>query len=162
MSTRRARSLPPRRRSLPPIGRSPQHALSAPRSEVLDLAELRARAGHDEALVCELLEDFVGRAAGISELRGAAESHAFDEMGKMAHRLRGALLALGARSAGAVAEEVELQASALAIGTGAPDSLSLWVLSLALAELSKRVEEARDAMRAVLASAIAMTLSASA
>lgn len=155
MSIRRAGSLPPSRRA-------PRREARAGLTELLDLAALRDRAGHDEALVCELLEDFLARGVGTSQLCSALEAHAFGELATLAHRLRGALLALGARSAGAVAEEVERQAATLAIGTGASDKLSLWVLSLALTELGKRVDEARDAMREVLESATAMTLAASA
>ena len=117
--------------------------------DVFDLDDLRARAGHDEALVYDVLEDFLRCGVRTSELRCAAEARAFGELGKAAHRLRGTLLALGARTAGRIAGDVELRASALAKGTGLPDALSL-ALSLSLAELTVRFDEACDAMRAVL------------
>ena len=122
----------------------------------LDLEDLRDRVGGDEELLVELMDDFIHRGVGISELLVAAETQAFAEVSKRAHRLKGSLLALGAKPAGKAASNVELQASTLAAASSPPDPAAIAALAVAVAELSVRFDEARRAMETVLAGASAM------
>jgi HPt (histidine-containing phosphotransfer) domain-containing protein len=126
----------------------------------LDLEGLRCRAGHDDALVCALIEDFIQRDAAMSELRTAIEREAFGSASELAHRMKGSLLALGANAAARRAAEVEQQASALSVDT-AHDSRTRPALAIAMVELTASLGEALDAMRAVSQGASLMTLSES-
>lgn len=82
-------------------------------SPQVDLPALRARAGNDEELLREVLGDFL---RDVGSLRGAVEvsidDGRFGDAGRAAHRIRGALLALGA-------DRAALAASALEDGAGA-------------------------------------------
>ncbi|MBS2020707.1 MAG: response regulator [Deltaproteobacteria bacterium] len=123
-----------------------RHAVE--KAPVLDLAELLARAGGDAELVRELLADFLTHSAGWSAtLREACESGAFTEAGRLAHRLRGALSGLSARSAALAAEAVEHH---LAAGVGGVGSEVRAKLALALPDLERRLEHVRAAARAHL------------
>jgi HPt (histidine-containing phosphotransfer) domain-containing protein len=127
---------------------SPPDARHVAAVDVLDLDDLRDRAGGDESLVHELISDFLESGVAMSALRAAVDAQAFGEVGKLAHRLRGALLALGAKTAGKGAGEVEHEAAALA--SGSLDATSVRALSIKLDELGVSVEEARAAMRAIV------------
>jgi CheY-like chemotaxis protein len=124
--------------------------------DVLDLADLRARTGDDEALIAELFQDFLRHGERWSEtLQQAAEAQAFADLSPLAHRLRGALAALGARRAGAAAAEVEAHAFALAAGTaGAAEARTL--LAVALTDLTQGLVMVRSAMREFLEAAPAI------
>jgi HPt (histidine-containing phosphotransfer) domain-containing protein len=115
--------------------------------DVLALHELRERTGHDEALLCELLDDFLAHVA-TRELGAAVEAQAFGTANALAHRMKGSLLTLGAKAAARSAGEVEEQAEALAVAT-APDASALHALAIAMADLTERLADALDAMRAV-------------
>ncbi len=129
--------------------------------EVLDIESLRDRAGGDEPFLVELLEDFLGRGVSVEDLRAAASARDLDGLGRLAHRLKGSLLSLGATSAAAAASEVELRASTLAIAVDSPDSRALAALSNALDVLGERFDAACDAMRCVMDDATSMTSLAS-
>ncbi len=155
MSACHVRSQPP---SLPPS----RHDVGASRKEVLDLQELRDRAGGDEALVLELLGDFLDGGMGLNELCDAVQGHAFEETSRLAHRLEGALLALGAREAATAAREVELHAAALVGGGPPPLDESVERLSFVRDALIRSYDDACRAMRSVVDDAMAMTPSGSA
>jgi len=87
------------------------------RAEALDLAELRDRASNDDELVVELLQDFLSRRSTTFDLKCACTRGSFKELSRLAHRLKGTLLALGAKPAASAASDVEVIASGL-IGTG--------------------------------------------
>lgn len=125
--------------------------------EVLDIEALRDRAGRDEPFVVELLEDFLCRGVTMQDLLAAAEASELERLGKLAHKLKGALLSLGATSAAASAGEVELRAGTLAIAPDASEPRGLAALATSLAELGRRFDAARDAMRCVMDDATSMT-----
>lgn len=127
-------------------------AQAAQRPSVLDLPELRTRAGGDEAFVRDLLSDFLTHSAGWSAtLREACESGAFAEAGRLTHRLRGALGALGAKSASQAAEAVERRIAVM-VGTGAVGVEARARLASALPDLERRLDEVRAVARAHLSS----------
>lgn len=142
---------------------SASHARSRPPGgprftvEVLDLESLRDRAGRDEPFVVELLQDFLCRGVAMQQVVAAAESRDFDALKTLAHRLKGALLALAATKAAGAAGEVELRAATLAIAGEAPEPRALAALSSALLELGKCFDEACDAMRCVMDDATSVT-----
>lgn len=122
-------------------------AQAVQKPSVLDLAELRAHAGDDEAFVSDLLSDFLTHSTGWSAtLREACESGAFAEAGRLLHRLRGALGALGAKSASVAAEAVERRIAVM-IGTGAVGAEARGRLANALPDLEQRLDEVRAAAR---------------
>lgn len=143
MSTRHARSRPPG---------VPRFAV-----EVLDVESLRDRAGRDEPFVVELLEDFLCRGVCMHDVLAAAEARDLDALGRLAHRLKGSLLSLGASSAAAAAGEVELRAATLAISTNAHDPRGVSALSNALKVLGERFDVACDAMCCVMDDATSVT-----
>ena len=117
--------------------------------EALDLDDLRVRTGHDEALVAELFQDFLRHGERWSQtLLETAEAQAFGDLSPLAHRLRGALAALGARRAASAAEAVESYSFEIATGTAAADARLL--LARALTDLARGLAEARAAMREYL------------
>lgn len=116
--------------------------------DILDLAELRERAGHDEELVCELLGDFLDRAGEIVTLNEAASAGDYTKVSRLAHRLKGSLLALGAKAAARAASTVEHQATARAADPGAAATDPTPLLTASLAALTVRHQEACCAMRA--------------
>lgn len=141
---------------------SASHARSRPPGprftiEVLDLESLRDRAGRDEPFVVEVLQDFLCRGVAMQDVLAAAQSRDFGELKTLAHRLKGALLALAATKAAGAAGEVELRAATLAIASESPDWRALAALSAALLELAERFEEASDAMRSVMDDATSVT-----
>jgi CheY-like chemotaxis protein len=146
--TRCAAAAPP---SGPRILCAPSVAIVA--EDVLDLEDLRARTGDDEALIAELFQDFLRHGERWSEtLHEAAEAQAFADLSPLAHRLRGALSALGARRAGAAAAEVEAHSFAIAAGTaGAVQARAL--LAVALTDLTQGLVSVRLAMREFLEAA---------
>lgn len=90
-----------------------ERALSArvqarPSLPELDLADLRDRAGDDDALVREVLLDF-DRLGGewLGTLASAVERSRNDEIASVSHRFKGALLAIGAKRAAASAQALE-------------------------------------------------------
>jgi HPt (histidine-containing phosphotransfer) domain-containing protein len=84
----------------------------------VDIPALRARAGDDEELVREVLADFL---RDVGDLRGVVDGSVgdgrFADAGRAAHRIRGALLALGAGPAAGAASALEACAFTLASGT---------------------------------------------
>lgn len=137
-------------RSRPPVG--PRFAI-----DVLDLEALRDRAGRDEPLVVELLEDFLCRDVSMSDVLAAAEAGDFVRLDELAHRLKVALVSLSAARAASAASAVELRAATLAISKDAPDLRAIAALSAALVELGERFEEVSDAMRSVMDDATSVT-----
>lgn len=134
---------------LPPSEESSMRisAQAVQKPSVLDLVELRARAGDDESFVSDLLTDFLTHSTGWSAtLREACESGAFVEAGRLLNRLRGALGALGAKSASVAAEAVERRISVM-IGTGAVGAEARARLANALPDLEQRLDEVRAAAR---------------
>lgn len=126
--------------------RLPSRAPPSDPRDVLDLEELRVRAGRDEDLVIELLGDFLERTSEMSALAASVAIGDFLTTSKLAHRLKGALLALGAKAAARAAMAVEHQAAALAAETTAP--LSAESLEGAVAALRTHCAEACAAMQA--------------
>lgn len=64
---------------------------------LFDMAAFVARAGDDDALAHELLGDFVRMAAESGHaMRAARERNDHRELARLAHRIRGPLLSLGA------------------------------------------------------------------
>lgn len=125
--------------------------------EVLDIEALRERAGYDEPFVVELLEDFLCRGVSMQEVHAAAESRNLEALGRLAHRLKGSLLSLGAASAASAAGDVEVRAATLAIAADSNDSRGLAALSVALDVLGERFDAACDAMRCVMDDATSVT-----
>jgi CheY-like chemotaxis protein len=81
----------------------------------LDLAALSARANHEDDFVRELLADFLGMEKKVrGEIVGAVEAGDHTVASTKAHKLRGALLAVGANRAARGAGEVETLAATLA------------------------------------------------
>jgi CheY-like chemotaxis protein len=79
---------------------------------VLDLEALSERAGNDDELVRELLGDFLVLSEGSPlEVVAAIDTNEHGVAAGKAHRLRGALLAIGAVVAGRAMGEVEAHAS---------------------------------------------------
>jgi len=114
--------------------------------EPVDFAGLRARAGGDEALVREVIGDFLSlRATWMRELRDAVEEASLPDVSHAAHRVRGALFALGAGIAGARAAELEAIAGE---ADGATSTSSR--LRATLESLEEAVESAAASMRAHL------------
>jgi len=120
-------------------------------ADVLDLTGLASRTGGDAALMAQLFRDFLRHGRKWSnDLRDAAEARAFEDMSRMASRLRSALFALGARVAGAAMADVEAHAFAIARGATASDT---WVLlARALHDMTQSLTEVRDAMKAFVVS----------
>lgn len=116
--------------------------------DILDLAELRERAGHDEELVVELLGDFLDRAGEVATLTEAANAGDYTKAARLAHRLKGSLLALGAKAAARAASTVEHQAAARAADTTASPGDASPLLTASIAALTVRHAEACCAMRA--------------
>ncbi len=137
-------------RSRPPVG--PLFAI-----EVLDLEALRDRAGRDEPVVVELLEDFLCRDVSMSDVLAAAEAGDLARLTELAHRLKVALVSLSAARAASAASAVELRAATLAIAEDASDLRAIAALSAALVELGERFEELSDAMRSVMDEATSVT-----
>ena len=137
-------------RSRPPGG--PRFAV-----EVLDVESLRDRAGRDEPFVVELLEDFLCRGVCMHDVLAAAEARDLDALGRLAHRLKGSLLSVGAASAASAAGEVVVRAATLAIAGDAPDSRGFASLSVAIDVLGERFDAACDAMRCVMDDATSVT-----
>jgi CheY-like chemotaxis protein/HPt (histidine-containing phosphotransfer) domain-containing protein len=77
---------------------------------VLDLAELLCRANGDTAFVAEILADLDAEARGLLAATADAAREGGEALARAAHRLRGALLAVGARHAARLAADVELAA----------------------------------------------------
>lgn len=126
---------------------STQASPSSPPLPVLDLADLRERAGDDEELVLELLGDFLECAQELEGIADAAAASEFEKTSKLAHRVKGALLTLGAKAAARAASLVEYQASALSTrgdeaGRGSAELL------VAVGHLRVCFDEACAAMRA--------------
>ena len=128
------------------------------RAEALDLAELRDRASNDDELVVELLQDFLSRRSTTFDLKCACTRASFKELSRLAHRLKGTLLALGAKPAASAASAVEVIASGL-IGTSEQTSEAprLSALSGAVDVLCARLDETVSAMQSVVDVANAMT-----
>ena len=114
-------------------------------STILDLAELRDRAGGDEELVMELLGDFLTRATEVTLIADAANAGDYTKTSKLAHRTKGSLLALGAKAAARAASDVEHQSAMLR--DGEPSSTMSAQLAASLATLAARFDEACTAMR---------------
>ena len=80
----------------------------------LDLPALRARASNDEALVREVIEDFLRDADELlSAVVAGVGGGRFGEAARDAHRIRGALLARGAGPAAVAASALEAAACSL-------------------------------------------------
>jgi HPt (histidine-containing phosphotransfer) domain-containing protein len=116
----------------------------------LDLPALRARASNDEELVREVLDDFL---RDVGALRGAVDASVddrhFADAGRAAHRIRGALLALGAGPAAAAASALEAGACALGTVTD-PSEAQRGEVSALLLTFRRRLDEACAAMRSYL------------
>lgn len=122
--------------------------------DILDLDDLRQRAGGDEDLVLELLGDFLERTAAMAAIAEAAAAGKFDETSKLAHRLKGSLLALGAKAAARSAAQVEHQASAISAD---PQPAARDLIEASMRVLDTRFHQACASMRAALAGASVMT-----
>lgn len=113
----------------------------------LDLAALFERASQDEELVREVLQDFLATSdAMLRELVTSVEAREFSTAAAKAHRLRGALLALGATRAAQAAGEVELAGFAIA-GTSAMTAAHGDALANTLVVLQERLASACSEMR---------------
>jgi len=118
-------------------------ALTLGAGSPIDFEALRERTGGDEDLIREVFADFLAHEERwLDELREAVFREAFGEAAKLAHRLRGALLALGASPAGQLAAGVEERAGALAKGDGGGNGLASEALAF-----EQAVRKASDAMR---------------
>jgi HPt (histidine-containing phosphotransfer) domain-containing protein len=125
--------------------------------EVLDIGALRERAGGDEPFVVELLEDFLCRGVSMQDVHAAAGARDLAALGRLAHRLKGSLLSLGAISAASAAGEVEVRAATLAIAADPHDTRGFGALSVAIDVLGERFDAACDAMRCVMDDATSVT-----
>jgi len=77
-------------------------------SEVLDYESLVDRAGGDEEFAFEILNDLrAGVPRDVAELEAALGAEDHSSAGRVAHRLKGALLAVGANPAAKAAHAVE-------------------------------------------------------
>ena len=121
-------------------------------SEIFDLSDLRYRAGYDEELVLDAVQTFLASPNAIPDLCAAVKEDAFEKASRGAHRVKGSLLALGAKLAATAAGDVER------IALETKDRV---VLLAAIDELAFRLAEACDAMKDVVANAKPMTLPAS-
>jgi HPt (histidine-containing phosphotransfer) domain-containing protein len=75
---------------------------------VIDVEEMRRRFGGDDDLVREIAREFVvGLAPMRAALTAASVKNDLVEMGRVAHRLRGALLEVAAPSAAQLARKIE-------------------------------------------------------
>lgn len=93
-------------------------AVPAPRLRVLDLEGLRERVCHDDALIRELLEDFIQCAPEmLAAVEDACAGERRTDLKSRTHRLKGALLAIGAERAAASAKKLEYGALEEAVPT---------------------------------------------
>jgi HPt (histidine-containing phosphotransfer) domain-containing protein len=138
---------------------SPRSLSTSASLPVLDLAELRDRAGGDEELVMELLGDFLTRATEVTLITDAAQVGDYVKTSKLAHRTKGSLLALGAKAAARAASDVEHQSAMLR--DGGPSEAITAQLAASLATLASRFDEACKAMRDAQSGATAVTPSLS-
>lgn len=122
--------------------------------DTLDLDDLRERAGGDEDLVLELLGDFLDRTAEMTAIAESAAADEFDKTSRLAHRLKGSLLALGARAAARSAAQLEHQASAMSVDSQ-PAARELLAASIRV--LDTRLYQACASMRGALSGATAVT-----
>ena len=105
---------------------------------VLQFDELLQRAGGDHSLAFEVLEDF---ARMLPEIRQGLRNPASDAnvVRRLAHRLKGALLAIGAKPAAEVARELEHGSADAARVPGLNDELDAAVEAVLAAACEKRV-----------------------
>lgn len=130
-------------------GRAPEEPVA-----LLDLSSLSARAGHDEEFIRELLADFLGLAGTTAaEIADASAGARHGEVVSKAHRLRGALLAVGANRAGRAAGEVEMLSAGLAAATAAATTTEPQraAVAQALRACFASLDEARAEIARVLA-----------
>jgi CheY-like chemotaxis protein len=112
----------------------------------VDLAALFERASQDEDLVREVLHDFLSTCDDmLGEVVMGVDSRDFSTAAIKAHRLRGALLALGANRAAEAAGEVELVAATTAAAGEAWDT-HIEAVAKALHVFRERLAAARTEM----------------
>ena len=128
------------------VGSSPTAASEGCRAPEVNLAALRERACQDDELVREVLLDFVSTSDElVGEMIGFANTGRFAEAAARAHRVRGALLALGANRAAEAATEVEHLATTLSTARVLTD-LHASVLTEVLHAFRTRLDAARTEM----------------
>lgn len=104
----------------------------------------------DEGLMAELFDDFLSSSdASVAALSAASDALDFEGAASRAHRLRGALLSLGANRAADAAREVERIGGLVATKT--PGVAAVEVVG-AIRALLECLEQARLAMRQFLES----------
>jgi HPt (histidine-containing phosphotransfer) domain-containing protein len=112
----------------------------------VDLPALRERACQDDELVREVLLDFLSTSDElVGEMIGFANTGRFSEAAARAHRVRGALLALGANRAAEAATEVEHLATTFSTARVLTD-LHASVLTGVLHTFRTRLDAARTEM----------------
>ena len=127
-------------------GATPDVEGGASRAAEVDLAALRERACQDDELVREVLLDFLSTSDElVGEMIGFANTGRFAEAAARAHRVRGALLALGAGRAAEAATEVEHLATTLSTARVLTD-LHASVLTGVLHTFRMRLDAARTEM----------------
>jgi CheY-like chemotaxis protein len=123
---------------------------------VVDLSALSERANHEDEFIRELLGDFLALSESTPlEILAAVETGRHDVASAKAHRLRGALLAVGATPAAKAVGEIELHASALANAPVSEPQRA--ALSAVVGASLAIVEQARAEVRRFLAGSVAAT-----